>query len=156
MKLSPYTPTIVPNQKRLQRGDKIAVYGTLRKGQGNYNYLLNNDQSEYLGEAYVEGLLFSLGAGFPALVQTAFDLPTSHVKVDVFDVDESVGDKLDGLEGYDPKSLRNNFYIRGSINLLDTGEKVDIYYYQRNVQKDRFIPSGDWVEHRDRMIGKRT
>lgn len=75
--------------------NKVFVYGTLKRGEGNHGYLLT---SKFLGECRIPGILIDLGA-FPAYIESKD--PETTVFGQVFEMaDEGVGQRLDGLEGY--------------------------------------------------------
>ena len=136
-------PTIIPSTEPLKVGDKFAVYGTLRVGQGNYYGCKVHEKAVHLGTEEVLGTLYTLG-GCPGLTQEPSDTP---VVVDVFEVvEEDLGGHLDSLEGYSMQNPENSFYIRAPINLIGTGEQVAIYYYNTDAMHPvRLIKSGDWL-----------
>lgn len=75
----------------------VFVYGTLKRGFGNWSYLLK-DQSVFKGEHTITNgyRMHSLG-GFPAVVPSDKGLP---IHGEVFEVDQLVFKRLDDLEGY--------------------------------------------------------
>ena len=121
----------------LQMCNKVAVYGTLRKGFGN-NRLLGD--SRFLGEGLseFEATMYSNG-GFPIL---SLDEPSSKVVVEVFVVeDEATLQDLDGLEGYP------YWYNRTICEFNINGELVKAWiYHQENITGLEEVESGDWKE----------
>jgi len=110
----------------------VFVYGTLRRGQGNYKRLLTS--SEWLGEHVVSGWdMYDLGA-FPAVVRGHGD-----VTGDVFRVTPDTFARLDMLEGY-PR-----FYDR---ELIETPAGAAWVYCHNDIPSNRPIPSGDWVANK--------
>lgn len=108
---------------------KVFVYGTLKKGEGNYHRLLSS--SEYIGpnvtkEKYILGdvgvpYLFSKEAGLHH-----FDEDHRYWKQvagDVFTVNEETFAALDRLEGYPVH------YNRMEIELVD-GQQAWVYYQE--------------------------
>ena len=120
----------------------VAVYGTLRKGQGNHR-LLAHVKEHRLGT--VDGFkMYHLG-GFPALQH---DVGTAVVEV--YEVDQETMRSLDWLEGYRGKD-QTNFYNREITEVnLESGEVVDawIYFIDDDMQHRSVIESGDWVKDR--------
>jgi len=114
---------------------KIAVYGTLRRGFGNYQYYLS-DQT-YLGQEIVNlpMRMVSLHA-FPGLVESD---ENTDVVIEVFEVDEEAARSVDGLEGYP------GFYNRKEI---DTSfGKAWVYFLRREeYENSASVPNGDWKE----------
>ena len=107
----------------------VFVYGTLRRGRGNYQRLLTT--SEWLGEHVVSGWdMYDLGA-FPAVIRG-----TGDVTGDVFRVSPATFNRLDMLEGY-PR-----FYDR---ELIRTPVGDAWVYCHNETPSNRPIPSGDWI-----------
>jgi len=75
----------------------IAVYGTLKQGNGNHDYFLA--EAMYLGEGLTTNKYpLQIHSGLPYL----FDEPNNgnQVKVEVYCVDDDMLDQLDSLEGH--------------------------------------------------------
>lgn len=145
-------PTIIPSTEPLKVGDLFAVYGTLRKGCGNYRNLGLDVRAEFVGEDLVEGTLYHLG-GFPGLTQEIQpclkDEDTTPVHVELYRVlDDTLPPRLDGLEGYRIGSPENSMYIRAKVDLIvNQGQTAEIYYYNANdMPSERIIWSGDWLK----------
>ena len=124
---------------------KIAVYGTLRRGFGNYQYLLADQR--FMGQETVElpMRMVSLG-GFPGLIASEEE---TEVVIEVFEIDEEAFRSVDGLEGY-PR-----FYNRKEI---DTSfGKAWIYYLEDadNYKGSASVPNGDWKEYVQSKVAKR-
>ena len=112
--------------------NRVAVYGSLKKGFGNHSLLLG---SQYLGttDTYPEWNMYSLG-GFPAITYDG-DTP---ICVEVYKVDDETMNDLDMLEGYP------NFYNR---RVIDTKYgKAWIYYIQdaHSVNQYERLEHGVW------------
>ena len=125
---------------------KVFVYGTLMDREPN-NFLLGDD-AVWLGKGETKPIytLYDLKY-FPAL---AFGGDTS-VKGEVYEVSEKSLNKLDQLEGYEPKSPGKGFYNRQLIlvRLKDRDIAALTYFLDEaptNVQGRvrPIIPSGDW------------
>ena len=119
--------------------NKVFVYGTLRKNQGNY---LGTGLSKYphIGteEAYLPFQMCDLGP-FPALVR---DDVTHPIVGDVFQVDADMMNRLDILEGYP------QMYDRMIVTLGQTDSHPPIHawvYYMRDRPSDNIIDNGDWL-----------
>lgn len=119
----------------------VAVYGTLRKGFGNYNYHLNNNESKYIGSYDTEPIytMYSLG-GFPGIKEEG----TASIKMEVFAVTPKVFSKLDILEGYS-EGRDNNHYER---KVIETPYgKAYTYIYNHSIKGRQIIESGDWNDN---------
>ena len=117
-------------------GNLYAVYGTLRKGFGNYNRLLNNEHCEYLGTQRTDPnfTMVSLG-GFPVVIPSG----KKEVTIEVFRVNQPRIDKqLDFLEGYP------SFYQKMKIQ-TQWGE-ADMYILSEDYLGKKEVESGDWKE----------
>ena len=119
---------------------KVAVYGTLRKGNGN-NVLLSN--SKMVGTVFTAPnyQMFSLG-GFPGIRSG-----NKRVLVEVYEVDDATLSRLDRLEGYRGEG-ESNFYER---ELTETALGTTYIY---TLDDDRYekcptIESGNWNEHKE-------
>lgn len=131
----------------------VAVYGTLRRNQGNNIALKLDEQGEYIETTVIEGTMFTLG-GFPGVLTGGNH--KGDVVVDVYYLPEEHRDqllkRLDALEGYDPKAVNSpsNMYVR-KVTTTKTGRMV--FYYEWNwepPQTSRIVADGDWVAFKER------
>ena len=131
----------------------VAVYGTLRRNQGNNLALKLDELGEYLETTIITGTMFSLG-GFPGVMTGGNH--TGRVVVDVYYLPEEHRDmmlkRLDALEGYDPTSGNSpsNMYVR-KTTVTETGRMV--FYYEWNWEPpatSRIVEDGDWVAFKER------
>jgi len=121
-------------------GDKlVAVYGTLRKGNGNYKRHL--EDAEYLGTEVIKGHgMVSLG-GFPAVYRSKD--PEKGVVVEVFrPISEEMKRGLDGLEGY---REGGDFYDRKVVK-TKYGDAWMYFMDGFNDESDDQIVNGDWMK----------
>lgn len=126
----------------------VAVYGTLRTGEGNHRCMEYADGvSLGMGKTVENYNLYSLG-GFPkvSLTRTDHEVP---VVVEVFETDEAgLTGPLDRLEGYP------SFYNRTKVAVnLDSGETVEawIYHIEGNSGLSAPIKNGDWVKRSEEV-----
>ena len=141
-----------------QYGDQcelLAVYGTLRKDQGNSPILFgsigeNGFSSILLGSITTEKKykMYHLG-GFPGVVHDE-ENPTSIV-CDIYLVgNKNILDRVDMLEGYrgeeynDREHPLSNFYNKEKIQTI-WGE-ASIYIYNGSPRINKTVESGDWVK----------
>lgn len=113
----------------------VAVYGTLRKGFGNYSTYLDNDGVKYLGEDLTkkEYTMYSINSGFPGVVHKG----KTAITIEVFEILEpSIISSLDALEGY-PR-----MYVKEKINTKYGKATIYIWNYETNIYPT--IVSGDW------------
>lgn len=116
----------------------IAVYGTLRLNQGNYEWLLKD--ATHLGTINTEDIfdLYSLG-GFPGLKENG----NISIVVDIFEVNDYESDRVDSLEGY-KEGIKPTFYDK--IYIDTPFGKAGMYIYMGKVYEPNKIESGDWVK----------
>jgi gamma-glutamylcyclotransferase (GGCT)/AIG2-like uncharacterized protein YtfP len=130
------------------------VYGTLRHGQGNYEWALQGRTTREREASFVGGALFDGGA-FPYMIREVGHTDNARVIGDLMDVPAEhyadVLNDLDTLEGYNPRRAQN-LYQRIEIDVTTTdGETVRAYTYvadtgmYNRVLSYDVIPSGDWV-----------
>jgi gamma-glutamylcyclotransferase (GGCT)/AIG2-like uncharacterized protein YtfP len=119
------------------------VYGTLRYGQGNWEWALNHPSIEYLGTDRIEGYAL-YQHGIPFMVESEGD----SVVVDVFDVGYlDVWTALDSLEGHPD-------WYRREIMTTEGGTSVWCYLYPRATGEElesrglTKVQDGDWVGDR--------
>ncbi len=111
------------------RDNVVAVYGTLKRGHGNYARCLQG-QSIYMGSAVTADKYPLIIDGLPFL--SPKQGIGHHVEVDVFRVDDETFADLDGLEGH-PR-----WYVREQVPVvLDNGRKVVtawVYFNDVNIE----------------------
>lgn len=118
---------------------KVAVYGTLRKGQRNHHLLKS---SRYVGlySFYLPFRMYKVGLYYPALVPDEAD---NLITIEVYEVTNATMNGLDKLENYP------TYYDRFPVEC--NGEEVWIYYLEKSKENlSTFtceIPGGDWVHH---------
>lgn len=122
----------------------VAVYGSLRKGHGNYEHLLKEEK--FIGQFETEPLYTLLDLGsFPGLIKNG----GTSVVMEVFDIDEKILKRLDRLEGYYGVNEKKNMYDREKIE--SPFGIVTIYFYNIPIKikiKDyRIVPGGDWTDY---------
>ena len=118
----------------------VFVYGTLRKGRGNYGLL---ERSIFVGSAVTVRKYAMYVSGIPYV--TELERETTIVG-EVYEVDEFTLDRLDQLEGHP------DFYERRKIKVfLEDGRKIKafLYFCDRVVQNGGFdldkVVNGDFV-----------
>ena len=104
---------------------QVFVYGTLKKGFGN-NVLLQN--SNFIGEGFVEADMFNFGS-FPVVSEGK-----GSVKGEVYEVNDSVFQSLDRLEGYP------NFYDRKKVHVRSEAGDLSAWMYFMSKEKITKLP----------------
>lgn len=120
------------------QGVLYAVYGTLRRGFGNYKWHLNNEHCEFLGEQRTapEFKMISLG-GFPGVIPGG----SQEVTIEVFRVNSKEVERgLDSLEGY--PSFYQKMQVETKWGLANMYILSEARYGKGNI-----IESGDWKTH---------
>ena len=78
----------------------VFVYGTLKRGHGNYEALLNRPDVHFIGTAQTVNPYRMLHAGFPVLMKSNQDtFPALGEVFDIVEEDGPVTVNLDRLEG---------------------------------------------------------
>jgi len=123
----------------------VAVYGSLRKGLGNYEDHLG--KATFVGEFKTEPVynLHSLG-GFPGLKENG----NTSVVMEVYEVNEVEAHNIDRLEGYTPGSNDNTFYDKKDINT--PWGVASVYIYVKDLPKSSIVESGDWKEFKNNTL----
>lgn len=119
---------------------KVAVYGTLRKGESNHALL---SKAKYVGlfETNPEYNFFSVNDAFPAITQKG----NTSIIMEVYEVSHDILQGVDNLEGYDKGNKENNLYNRIEINT--PFGKAYTYVYNKNVKHLPVINGNDWKEY---------
>lgn len=118
----------------------VAVYGSLRKKQSNYEYYLSSSVYKGTFTTEPEYTLHSL-TYYPGLKLNG----NTSVVMEVYEVDESTLETLNRLEGYRPGE-QSTFYDRIEINT--PWGKAFTYIYVNELSKDSIVESGDWVAYK--------
>jgi len=119
----------------------VAVYGSLRKKQSNYEYYLSSSVYKGTFSTEPEYTLHSLSY-YPGLKLNG----STSVVMEVYEVDEKTLETLNRLEGYRPGE-KASFYDRIEINT--PWGKAFTYIYVNELSKDSIVESGDWVAYKD-------
>lgn len=150
----------------------LFVYGTLRPGQVQYQYLRGKTRAEY--PACMEGVcLFSL-TSFPMLV--SLDRLPPHLNRDDILHTRVYGNlvvpherhyerlltQLDRYEDYNPCETQESMYwreLREVTVLFPEPQAVQAWVYMGNPQfltpEHSVIQSGDWVQHCEHRLQRR-
>ncbi|HEY7698080.1 MAG TPA: gamma-glutamylcyclotransferase family protein [Vicinamibacteria bacterium] len=115
----------------------VAVYGTLKTGENNYERFLSGKRPSWSGFVEIPYAMYANGA-YPMLVPAPSG---SRIFVEVFEVDESKARELDALEApYD--------YWRESVHIREWGQwgkDVEIYVHAAPPPEGfAAVPSGNW------------
>jgi gamma-glutamylcyclotransferase (GGCT)/AIG2-like uncharacterized protein YtfP len=112
--------------------NRIAVYGSLKKGLHNHKLL---ESSRFVKDTYVRGFnMYSLGS-FPCVVPN--EDGSGSITVEVYDVTDEVLVNLDRLEGYPRFYDRDTFYTKCGLPVL-------MYYMHDHRSSDDLVSSGCW------------
>lgn len=112
--------------------NRIAVYGSLRKGEYNYSAFSKWHDMVHTGTHTVDGFdLYSLGA-YPAAT-----LGDGKLIVDTFEVDDRCFNQINGME------LGAGYYAH-TININGDDH---IIWLQRSGYEERKVESGDWTKY---------
>lgn len=95
----------------------VFVYGTLKRGEPNHNYL--TDKNKGFAKFICSG---KTDIQFPLIIATKYNIPFmlnapgtgSNICGEIYSIDESMLQHLDGLEDYPEIYDRNVFDVNGS------------------------------------------
>ncbi len=128
----------------------VFVYGTLRRGGSN---AFRMKGAKFVGRGYVAGKLYTI-SWYPGLVlERSGDIVTGEV----FRVGPEQMRALDEFEGLPAGEIEGSEYRRVQVECvvesggLNDTSMVWAYEWKGAVEEDRWIPSGDWIEH---TVGK--
>lgn len=112
---------------------RIAVYGTLRKGQGRHQHFLQD--SKFIKETRIPGHIYHLG-GFPGYRCEDFGHDDSVI-CEIYEVSDETLQRIDRLEGVG-YGMYDRIKAPGQ-------ENVFIYEWTYAPPWKDLIKSGDWV-----------
>lgn len=123
----------------MNRGELVAVYGSLRKGLHNHVAIMSCARHV---DGFVEGFsMYDLGM-YPA-VSMEDPKTQTEVLVELYEIkDEATSVRLDRLEGYP------HYYNRKLTKVKTTlGDKVAWIYYQKGKLNLPVVEKGDWKRY---------
>lgn len=132
---------------------QVFVYGTLRKNNSRAGVL---DSYPCVEEnALLEGFQMLHLGGFPGIIPGE-----GVIKGEVYEIDEQCLKTLDGIEGYRKNNPESSLYLRETVEPLDNegnslGETFTYIFNRDDEQKYPLIESGDWMEGKKMLAGKK-
>jgi gamma-glutamylcyclotransferase (GGCT)/AIG2-like uncharacterized protein YtfP len=104
----------------------VFVYGTLKKGYHNHRLL---EGSTFVENAWIEGEIYDLPFGFPAVKKGE-----GEVRGEIYEVDAITKDRLDGLESYDERRDEGMYLRRPTIaHSIKADYAVEYYLWNRPI-----------------------
>lgn len=133
----------------------VFVYGTLRPGQNNYVLLEGVTDREIT--AYATDLQLHAGPGFPYAARGKGTV-VGALCVLRRGIDRLVIERLDCLEGFEPRRPERSHYVREQTTVVyhdpargDHLHETTAWVYLAGKSVDLsskpLIPSGDWIAH---------
>lgn len=109
----------------------VFVYGTLKRGFYNYEFLAN---SNFIGTAITKNKYPMINAEgyFPYLINDKNI--GKHIKGEVFEINDVTLNKLDVLEGYPDLYIRDNIEVTINNNTI----KVIVYFLTENIDYNKY------------------
>ena len=117
----------------------LVIYGSLRRGEYNYDYFNRNDEMEFVGQGKLDGFdLFNLGS-YPCITPSK---EQRSVVVEVFNVPDDMAERIDGMElgaGYNAKDVKIK---------TEDGKEVEgtVYVYRERPDEKWLLEHGDWCK----------
>lgn len=122
----------------------ILVYGSLRKGDYNYDRFkdLYGSEFDYVSTMQVGGFdLYKINDDYPGVKRSELSKPLT---VDIIKVSNSCYEQINSMEyyaGYSPFGIE---VIDGSGNKYS----CTIYIYEGDVGGQDYLPNGDWLNNK--------
>jgi gamma-glutamylcyclotransferase (GGCT)/AIG2-like uncharacterized protein YtfP len=124
----------------------LFVYGTLRRGFGNYNNYLRGKVADIV-PGTIKGEMFDVGA-FPAVVCGEYTVVGELMYIDLADYVDTMKN-CDILEGYNPDA-DFNMYERQiiEVNTEDGIKHAWVYIWEMTPPSNyRKVANGDWAAY---------
>ncbi|XOZ32413.1 gamma-glutamylcyclotransferase family protein [Halomonadaceae bacterium KBTZ08] len=118
-----------------QECERIAVYGTLKRGYRNHQLLM---RARFLGTDHLSTIVLHDLGPCPGAVER----PSAGVLVEVYEVDERTFARVDALEGYNPQAPEHGDYTRR--RMATRFGPAWVYFYNGSVRGCRRITRGAW------------
>jgi gamma-glutamylaminecyclotransferase len=136
--IDPEVEVLKPSSAPPPPPERVFVYGTLKRGHGNYR-VMQEARGRFIGEGRLEGaLLFNLGP-FPGV--KLIEGGISSVRGEVFEVPPEGLRRLDRLEGHPTFYRRQEVEVRLSDG---TSTTAWVYEYQGRVEMGDLVEDGEW------------
>lgn len=148
----------------------VFVYGTLRPGQGNYNWSLKGNTTREVTATLDNSTMYSNG-GFPYVLENGDDSEKVTGTLVFIEEDEYLDvmrslDMLEGTRHNDDNSedgvaedTRNHYNRVKRVVATENGEQYVCWTYipPRNswnyiISQNKRVEGGDWVEHRNNKV----
>lgn len=123
----------------MNEGDRLFVYGELRRGQIGHRRLGLEQRTRWLGRARTHGRLYDLG-DYPGLIPGGRGIV--HGELLGFG-DPALWPVLDDYEDCDPARPALSEYRREQVDLIDGG-RAWTYIYARPLKDRPVLLSGKW------------
>lgn len=116
----------------------IATYGTLRKGDYNYQHYDMENTAEFVGKGIINRyVMYNLG-GYPAIYPSEED---SIIVVEVYKISDNIYNQIDELE------RAYNYYAKDvDVYFNDKVVKAVVYIYKTKLPDTYLLESGDWMK----------
>lgn len=135
--------------RRPEASGRVALYGSLRRGQPASRQLRLDRMLRWIGTCVVPGRLYDFG-DYPGLVPD----DDGEVVADLFAVRRAEAlSVMDAFEGYRHHEPAASLYLRRSVDLIRPLTSAWIYVYNtgHDAHDHRNAPvigGGDWLAHR--------
>lgn len=128
--------------------DYVFVYGSLMRGFEPHENLGVSERAEFLGQAHVQGTLYSFG-DYPGLVRSE----TGTVEGELYrPTDPKLVDDLDHYENYYPDAVEESLFVRTYVEVVDRDLQAWAYVYNEDETQGVEIESGSWREYLEEHV----
>lgn len=127
----------------MRQEEIVAVYGTLKSGEGNYSLL--SGRAKFIGSGETLRPIYTMKSmgGFPGVFSD--ESSTDKIQVEVYSVPPECFESLDRLEGHP------NFYVRTKVPIiLDDNDKIVHAWMYQLADFDEYSYRPDWVRKDDK------
>lgn len=118
----------------------VFIYGSLKKGFFNHSLIEEYPKNKFIRKGFVEGYELYLLWSYPGIKPSS---QNDKLYVELYSLTDEVFEVIDRMErlaGYTPTEVED-----------DEGNKGVIYVYDREVNKDNIISSGNWTKNDEKL-----
>lgn len=123
--------------------DLIFVYGTLMSGEAAHGEINGGNQLELVSSAVIGGRLYDID-NYPALILGNGGTVTGELYRIREGQAKSVLNSTDNFERFDARDRETSLYLRRLVRLEDPAVDAWAYIYNKEIDEQTRISSGDW------------
>jgi len=117
------------------------VYGSLKKKCFNHSLISENPRNKLIRKGDISGYKMYLLQSYPCIKSSLSN--EDEISVELYSLTDEVFEQIDKMEqraGYDAVEVED-----------DIGKKGILHVYNRQVQKENIISSGNWTKNHEKL-----